>query len=144
MNKSTTEKSWFEWFRIILCGLILGCFLGYSFHVIKAWTQGQPINLPVWNIFFFLIDQINCYLYIMLYCLFHLVEFFLTAIYRPNDLCFHCMLYSSRKTDGIAFLVNQSGHYILCTVIGIAEFWIEYQFLGRYKISVLLVSHSQK
>ena len=32
----------------------------------------------------------------------------------------------------LAFLVNQSWHYVLCTVMGISEFWIEYRLLKWY------------
>lgn len=96
--------------KIIVCGLSLGGLLGYSAYMVRCWFHSLPIYWPI-----------NWCLYCILYTTFHLVEFFLSAIYRLNDLSFK------------SFLVNQSWQYMICTIFGVIEFWIEHSWFGLHK-----------
>ncbi|CBK20886.2 uncharacterized protein [Blastocystis hominis] len=102
-NKRFSSK---ERAKIISCGIILGLLL--IFFLVSALLQLFGVHI-IW--------RINWSWYVVFVTAFHLSEFFITAVYRKDELKFD------------SYLVNQSPEYEIAMITGMAEYWIEYFFL---------------
>ncbi|KAK8811397.1 hypothetical protein WA158_003131 [Blastocystis sp. Blastoise] len=110
MNTMEKANSPWEAFKIVITGVILGSIFGFHLYEVYEYMYGNELMLPItWCLF-------ACYL-----SSFHLLEFFVTAIYHPETLSFD------------SYLVNHSIPYCTAILLAISEFWIEYYFWPNLK-----------
>lgn len=64
--------------------------------------------------------------YMSLLCIFHFLEFFVTAVRQTKHLSYN------------AFIVNHGRSYTIAAIASWLEFWTEFYFLGRWKLQPVI------
>jgi hypothetical protein len=74
----------------------------------------------------------QCWLYVSFLCIFHFLEYFITAKYKPSEVTLDC-IFLLDDVD-LAFLFNNGWSYLAAQVLGLVEFLIEWYFLPHAKM----------
>ena len=76
----------------------------------------------------------QCWLYLSMLSLFHFLEYFITAKYKPQEVCLDCIRIWIILELIIAFLYNNGLAYLLAQTFGVLEFLVEWYFLPHTKV----------
>mmetsp|Transcript_15052 Transcript_15052/g.24929 ORF Transcript_15052/g.24929 Transcript_15052/m.24929 type:complete len:268 (+) Transcript_15052:213-1016(+) len=109
--------------KIGVAGFVLGVLAGLSYATLvlsvifvlflsadaNSYTHSLAVVMIQWSA------------YMSLLCTFHFLEFFVTAMYQPDNASYD------------SFVINHSFHYTLAFVASLVEFWVETALFGAAK-----------
>lgn len=102
-----------------IAGLAIGCIFGFSSCVLLLGTSaGLPTPVLQW------------FMFLLLLCIFHAGEWYVTAAYRPKELAYK------------SWIINHSVPYTAVQLASAAEFWLEYLLMPWLKGVWLLMMPS--